>query len=109
MSEHRIRPPVVPEIKKFIIAQQMSQEHPVITNFGNEYTTKETEVPDQHFSNKKEVKKVNTDLWAVGSQEESASGGPHFSQAESPINTKKVHFDNHNNDFRNYLEGEELK
>jgi hypothetical protein len=35
-------------------------------------------MPDQQFNNKKEVKKVNTDLWAVGSQEESANGGLNF-------------------------------
>jgi hypothetical protein len=40
-----------------------------LTTFGNEYTTKEMEVADQPFNVTKEVKKVNTNLWAVGSQE----------------------------------------
>ena len=45
----------------------MSQVHPVLTTIGNEYTTKETEADASPFKIAKEVKKVNTDLWAVGS------------------------------------------
>ena len=48
-------------------SHQAGQDLPPTTTLGNEYSTKETEVEVHHLNPTKEVKKVNQDLWAVGS------------------------------------------
>ncbi len=89
----------------FKLAQQFGYEIPINTNLDNEFTTKVTDGDHQvhekhhvHIRNAKEVKKVNEDLWGIGSQIENQ--GPQFSQIESSQTPKRVHFSAGNEEER---------